>query len=222
LQMTAGLREGAGELYQGSIFDKGKVALAMPLVEAPGTGFRYGPVCWEVLAEMLHRKAVSRGEGLEEFLHRAVMRPLGLSSPNWRSDGRGRFYLSTGAELTVTDLGRLGRALGDLMEGRNVGGINAGTFQVMIRPSRVNPLFGGGVWRNRRGGREIEVEDHLDPPESSRFWQSVCLSRQQPADMVALIGSSGQRVFVWPAQGRVIARLGYSRRWKDGRLLSAV
>ncbi|MGB1128850.1 MAG: serine hydrolase domain-containing protein [Haloferula sp.] len=222
LQMTAGLKEGAGELYRRSIPDKGKVAIQLPLLDAPGTRFRYGPVCWEVLAELLHRKAVARGETLERFLHRAVMRPIRLNSPDWRSDNRGRFYLSTGTELTVTDLGRLGRTLGDLLSGRDAAGISAGAFQAMARPSRANPMFGGGVWRNRRGGREIEVEDELDPPKGPGFWRGACLSRQQPSGMVSLVGSSGQRVFIWPQEGRVIARLGYSRNWKDGALLRAV
>jgi len=222
LQMTAGLKEGAGELYRRSIADKGKVAIALPLLDAPGTRFRYGPVCWEVLAEVLHRKAVARGETLEKFLHRAVMRPIGLSSPDWRSDQRGRFYLSTGTELTVTGLGRLGRTLVDLLSGQDAAGISAGTFQAMARTSRANAMFGGGLWRNRRGGREIEIEDELDPPKSPGFWRSACISRQQPSNMVALVGSAGQRVFIWPTERRVIARLGYSRSWKDGTLLRVV
>lgn len=222
LQMTAGLKEGASELYRRSIADKGKVAVALPLLDAPGSRFRYGPVCWEVLAELLHRKCVASGETLERFLHRSVMKPMRLSSPDWRSDQRGRFYLSTGTELTVTDLGRLGRTLGELLSGRDAAGISAGAFQAMARPSRANPMFGGGLWRNRRGGREIEIEDELDPPKGPDFWKGACLSRHQPASLVALVGSSGQRVFVWPTEGRVIARLGYSRNWEDGPLLRVV
>jgi len=224
LQMTAGLKEGAGELYRRSIADKGRVAIALPLVDSPGSGFRYGPVCWEVLAELLHRKAVARGETLEKFLHRAVMRPIGLSSPDWRSDGRGRFYLSTGTELTITGMGRLGRTLADLLAGGDSAGISAGAFRNMTRPSRVNPMFGGGLWWNSRAGRgrEIEVEDYLDPPRGASFWQGACISRSQPSSMVALIGSAGQRVFVWPESRRVIARLGFSGSWQDGPLLRAV
>ena len=222
LQMTAGLKEGAGELYRRSIADKGKVAIALPLLDSPGTRFRYGPACWEVLAELLHRKAVARGETLEKFLHRAVMRPIGLSSPDWRSDQRGRFYLSTGTELTVTGLGRLGRTLGDLLSGRDAAGISAGAFRAMSRTSRANAMFGGGLWRNSRGGREIEIEDELDPPKSPGFWRSACISKRQPSTMVALVGSAGQRVFIWPTERRVIARLGYSRSWNDGTLLRAV
>ncbi len=224
LQMTAGLREGAGALYRRSIADKGKVAMSLPVVDEPGTRFRYGPACWEVLAECLHRKLVARGETLERFLHRAVMRPLRLSSPEWRSDAGGRFYLSTGAELNVTEMGRLGRAIGKLASGQQVAGISASAFRDVTRSSRANPMFGGGVWSNRKapGGREIEVEEVLDPPKDPGFWRSACLSRSQPSSMLALIGSAGQRVYVWPDEGRVIARLGYSGSWRDGTLLRVV
>lgn len=224
LQMTAGLEDGARALYRPGIGDKSRVALELAVVEEPGTRFRYGPACGEVLGEILQRKAAARGESLEGFLYRAVMRPLRLASPNWRADGRGRFFLSTGAELNITEMGRLGRALGELAAGRKVADIEPAAFREVTKPSRANPMFGGGLWSNRRAasGREIEIEQVLDPPREPDFWRSACLSRQQPASMLALIGSAGQRIYAWPDQGRVIARLGYSGSWRDGPLLRVV
>lgn len=224
LQMSAGLEDGAGVLYRRDIRDKGKVALGLRMVDSPGERFRYGPACWEVLAEVLHRKAVARGETLEGFLHRAVMRPVGLHSPDWRSDARGRFFLSTGAELTVTGLGRLGRVLVELLSGRDAAGIAAGDFRSVTKCSSANPMFGGGLWFNRHAGRgrPVEIEEVLDPPRDRSFWRSACVSNRQPASMVALVGSSGQRVFVWPDEGRVVARLGFSGSWRDLPLMAAV
>jgi hypothetical protein len=82
-------------------------------------------------------------------------------------------------------------------------------------------MFGGGLWRNT-GSREIEVEDALDPPAPTAFWQNACLSRRQPSDMVALIGSSGRRVFIWPREQLVIARHGVARSWRDVPFLGAL
>lgn len=222
LQMTAGLDGGAGQLYRRTIADKGKVAISLRQVDAPESVFRYGPACWEVLAEMMQRKLSSRGESLEGFLHRAVMRPIGLHSPDWRSDAKGRFYLSTGAELSVTDLGRLGRTIAALAAGNDRAGIAAGHFREVTRSSSVNPMFGGGVWRNTGRGRAVEVEEVIDPPKGRGFWSGACVSREQPASMLVLIGSAGQRVFVWPTENRVIARLGYSASWRDAALLRIV
>lgn len=224
LQMTAGLEDGARALYRRDISDKGKVALGLKLVDTPGVQFRYGPACWEVLAELLQRKSVARGETLERFLQRGVMRPIGLQSRDWRSDGKGRFFLSTGAELSVTDLGRLGRTLVELLSGRDAAGIRAGDFRMVTRTSSANPIFGGGLWRNRNAGRgrPVELEDVLDSPRPASFWKAACLSNRQPSSMVALIGSAGQRVFIWPQEGKVLVRLGFSGSWKDLPLMAVV
>lgn len=225
LQQTAGLEAGVAALYRNPA-DKGRNAIALRAVDEPGQVFRYGPACWEVLAELMHRKLAVRGDSLEGFLHRAVMSPLGLSSPKWRSDGKGRFYLSTGAELSVEELGKLGRAIAALLRGESAGGIDAGHFDAMTRPSVVNPIFGGGLWRNvharKSGAVEIKVEDSLDPPRGSEFWRSACLSTKHSTDLVALIGSSGRRVFIWPSQDRVVARLGVAASWKDRPFLNAL
>lgn len=220
LQQTAGLDAGVAALYRNPA-DKGRNAVALRCVDEPGTFFRYGPACWEVLAELLQRKLSARGESLEAYFHRAVMRPAGLGSPDWRSDRKGRFYLSTGAELSVEELGKLGLLLARLLTGENAGGFDAAQFSRLTRPSSANPMFGGGLWRNA-GRREIEVERALDPPAATSFWRDACLSRHQPAELVALIGSSGRRVFIWPRERRVIARHGVSGGWQDAPFLAAV
>ena len=225
LQQTAGLEAGVAALYRNP-YDKGRAAVALRLVDEPGTFFRYGPACWEVLAEMMQRKLAARGENLEKFLHRAVMRPIGLSSPDWRSDKKGRFFLSTGAEISVDELGRLGRTLGALLMGRSQDGFDPAVFARMTRTSAANPMFGGGLWRNtnarRTGSYPVEVEDSIDPPKSTTFWQGACLSKNQAAEMVALIGSSGRRVFIWPSEEKVVVRLGRGRSWRDAPFLSTI
>ncbi|WP_035611559.1 serine hydrolase domain-containing protein [Haloferula sp. BvORR071] len=225
LQQTAGLEAGVASLYRNPA-DKGRNALLLSVVDEPGSLFRYGPACWEVLGELLQRKLSSRGETLEKFLHRAVMRPVGLSSPNWRSDKKGRFFLSTGAEMSVEELGRLGRTLGKLLSGESTDGFDPEIFARMTRTSAANPIFGGGIWRNanarKAGAYPVEIEDVLDPPRGGGFWAGACMSLRQPASMVALVGSSGKRVFIWPGENRVVARLGRSSAWKDGPFLGTL
>ena len=221
LQMTAGLDEGVAELYRAKPRDKGAVAVSLPMKDKPGTVFRYGPACWEVLGEVLQRKCAAQGSNLEAFMHRGVVRPVGLTRGPWKPDGLGRSYLSTGAEATVTGLGRLGRTLLELMNGRDAAGFPAQGFREMTRVSPANPLFGGGLWRNR-GTHEIEVEEQLDGVRGAAFWSGACLSKHQPRSMAALIGSAGQRVYLWPDSGRVMVRLGYTPSWRDRPLLEAI
>lgn len=220
LQQTAGLEAGVAVLYRNPA-DKGRNAVALRAVDEPGSFFRYGPACSEVLAEFMQRKLSAAGESLEKFLHRAVMVPVGLGSPDWRSDKKGRFYLSTGAELSVDELGKLGRTIARLLAGECDAGFDPAHFARITRPSKTNPIYGGGLWRNT-GRREIEVEDALDPPAATTFWQDACLSRRQPSDLVALIGSSGRRVFIWPREQIVIARHGVARSWSDRIFLARV
>lgn len=220
LQQTAGLEAGVAALYRNPA-DKGRNAVALSVVNEPGSFFRYGPACSEVLAELMQRKLSARGESLEKYLHRSVMVPIGLGSPDWRSDKKGRFFLSTGAELSVDELGKLGRTIGGLLRGESPDGFDPAHYARVTRASAANPMFGGGLWRNA-GGREIEVEDALDPPASTGFWQGAGLSRRQSRDFYALIGSSGRRVFIWPREQVVIARHGVARSWRDGPFLRAI
>ena len=220
LQQTAGLEAGVAALYRNPA-DKGRNAIALRAIDEPGSFFRYGPACSEVLAELMQRKLSARGETLEKYLHRSVMVPIGLGSPDWRSDKKGRFYFSTGAELSVDELGKLGRTIGRLLAGESHDGFDAPHYARVTHASAANPMFGGGLWRNA-GSREIEVEDALDPPASTAFWQGAGLSRRQPRDFYALIGSSGRRVFIWPREQVVIARHGVARSWRDGPFLRAL
>lgn len=224
LQQVSGLESGAKALYRGTLANKGKVAIALPQIDPPGVVFRYGPSHWEVLAELLARKCEARGDTLEGLINRAAMRPIGISSRDWRSDQAGRFYLSTGAELNITDLGRLGRVIGRLLNGRNSAGISARSFEKMSKTSTANPMFGGGLWRNRgvRSGRVVEIEQVLDPTRSSAFWQGACLAKNHTASLVMMVGSSGKRVYIWPESDRVVARLGYRSSWGDRPLLDVL
>lgn len=219
LQQTSGLEAGSSALYHRPLADKGRVALSLRIVDAPGSQFRYGASHWEVLAEFLQRKLGD--ETLEHFIAGKVMGPIGLHSPKWRSDLKGRCFLSTGAELTVEDLGKLGRTLAKLLRGERADGFDPGVFSDVTKSSAANPIYGGGLWKNVRAssGRTMEIEDVLDPPRSSSFWSGACLSKRHPSDLVALVGSAGQRVFIWPAKDQVFVRLGRSPQWKDGALL---
>lgn len=217
LQMTAGLEPGGPEVA-------GEAAVARRVIREPGSRFRECPACWEVLGEVLGRKLAARGANLEEFVRRAVTEPWGLWSGDWRRDGRGRMRLSSGARLSVTELGRLGRGLAALQSGRDFGGIGSGAWRAVARPSRANPIYGGGLWRNSRAARggEIDVLAASGTVREPSFWARAALSREQPASLVAAVASDGRRLYVWPQQARVVVRLGASPEWSDRAFLGVV
>lgn len=223
--MTAGFDPGAGTLYRNKHPDKGKAAINLPLLDAPGTRFRYGPACWEVLGEVLHRKLSAQGSTVEKYIQR-VMRRVGLSTPDWRADGAGHYYLSTGARFSVRDLGKYGRVLGRLASGENDAGLDALIFRDLASPRMANPMFGAGIWWNRNGGRNgasaIEPERVLDGARDPGFWNRACLSTSADPGWFALVGSGGKRVYVLPSRELVIVRMGTAYGWNDGAFLDTV
>lgn len=226
LQQVSGLEAGVIPLYRNQPADKGSAAVTLRCADAPGTVFRYGPAHWELLAEIMRRKLSGRGESLPAFMSRAVMRPIGLNRNDWRSDRGDNPYFSTGTQLNVIELGRLGKTISRLAAGKDSDGFTAEAFSAMTRPSSVNPMFGGGLWRNTNANRSeamtIQVERSIDSPLPASFWNRACLSTRQPPGLIALIGSGGRRIYIWPEQDRRIARLGSSPSWSDATLLSQI
>lgn len=225
VNQSAGLAPSPRALYHGVLPDKGRVALRLPLVDSPGSRFRYGPACWEVLAELMHRKLNIQGNTLESFVSRTIGR-MGVSSPEWRSDGKGRFYLSTGAAFSVADLGRIGQVIGHLASGRSDAGLDASVFRDLSSPRPANPMFGAGIWRNRNAGKPgafaVEPEKVLDGVYAPSFWRRACLDTQASSHWLAMVGSGGKRVYILPANGLVIARLGRSYAWSDRAFLTSL
>ncbi len=225
VNQSAGFPPSPGPLYHGTIRDKGKVAVSLHAADPPGAVFRYGPASWEILAELLHRKLAARGSSLEAFVARTFRR-IGMSSPDWRKDGSGRWYLSTGAAFSVRDLGRLGRTIGSLARGADASGLGASVFRDLSSPRSANPMFGAGIWWNRNarraGAYAVEPERVLDGVRGPDFWRLACLSPAIDPDWLALVGSGGKRVYVLPEKDLVIARLGRAYGWDDGAFLRSV
>ncbi len=225
VNQSAGFAPSVGPLYRGKIRDKGHVAVSLPLVDAPGTRFRYGPACWEILAEVLHRKLSANGGTLEKFIDRVTGR-IGLRSRDWRRDGKDRYYLSTGAEYSVRELGKLGRTLGHLAKGENDAGLDSGIFRDLASPRGANPMFGAGIWWNRNaakgGAIPIEPERMLDGVHDPGLWSRACLSPRVDPGWLTVVGSGGKRVYVLPEKDIVIARLGRASGWNDGAFLEGV
>lgn len=224
VNQTAGFPTGVAALYRGSIPDKGKVALALPLVDTPGEQFRYGPASSEILAEVLHRALRERGSNTEIYL-REIMGRIGVSSPAWRKDGSGRFYLSTGAEFAVQDLGRLGQVVAKLANGTDAAGLKAGVFHDLASPRPANPMVAAGLWWNRNSAKSgafpIEPERHLDTVSPASFWQRACMGTGVDPGWLAMVGSGGKRVYVLPSSDLVIVRLDRATAWNDAALLRA-
>jgi hypothetical protein len=59
---------------------------------------------------------------------------------------------------------------------------------------------------------EIDVEEAISRRAS---WDRLCLSRSAPSDMIAMVGSRGQRVYVSSSKRLIIVRLGSEPGFRD-------
>lgn len=218
LNQTSGLAPMSAEFYSTGLRDKARV---LKMLEPPrrSRGFAYGPSHWEVLnGEM----ALSHGEKLEGWMRKFVPGARANVLVRWRRDGRGRAFFSTGARMSARELLPAGREVLAGM-GRGRGRWPAEVRQWLASGTPQNRMYAMGFWLNRAAGgvsaREIPVESSLIPPPSAEFWRHGCLSREAPTDLIAMIGSGGQRVYVVPSRNLIIIRLSRGGRFSDAEFL---
>lgn len=223
LDSCSGLPPGDRELYSARPVDKGLAALRLRPVHSPGSVFQYGPSSWEALGEFLKRRLPEHGASLPGFLADTVSR-LGIRPTDWRRDGMGTPYLSTGMVCGLNDLGRLGSVFADLASGNDRVGVSAAVFDDLTVRRPANPMFSAGIWWNRNarmsGARAVEPERSLNGVKTPAFWRNACLHPAARPEWSALVGSGGTRVYLLPSESVVIAVARAGDSWSDAAMLS--
>jgi CubicO group peptidase (beta-lactamase class C family) len=218
LNQTSGLEPMSGEFYSDGLEDKQRVFRQMKPARNPRS-FVYGASHWEVLAEEI---ALVHGTPLGAWIRRFVPGAKPEILARWRRDGKGRMFFSTGARMSARELLPAAQAVLAGM-GRGHGKWPSEIRSLLFSGTRQNEMYALGFWLNRLaasdGSREIDVENSLDPPPPSAFWRKGCLAKSAPCDLLAMIGSGGQRVYVVPSRGLVIIRFGSGARFSDAEFL---
>lgn len=215
LNQISGLQPAHREFYSQGLKDKGPVLAELARNE--GGNFAYGPSHWEVLAEEIAQR---RGSSLEGWIRKFVPGASPRAVARWTRDGKGRLFFSTGARMHATELLPAGRAVLD--------GLLRAKWPAEVRSAltigtAANRMYALGFWLNRGASepdaREIDVEAALQRGQTAGFWRTGCLSRAAPSDLLAMIGTRGQRVYVVPSRDLVIIRLGDGRGFSDAEFL---
>ncbi|MDD2676536.1 MAG: serine hydrolase [Methylacidiphilaceae bacterium] len=218
LNFTSGL-EPAFFLHTDAIENRNSRALFLPLLARPGQAFLYGPASLQVFHEFFQRRLLPRQENPTHFLETRVLRPMGLGRQRYLEDGAGNPLLATGFLLRA----RQWAAIGDVLVHRGAPIVPPEILEEALRGSPVNSAFGMGFWNNRAaawpGAREVNVEAMLSRPWRSQDWRNACLWRGGPTDLVAAVGSHGQRLYAIPSQGLIVVRQGYSDLFSDADFL---
>jgi CubicO group peptidase (beta-lactamase class C family) len=216
LNQISGLPAAAREFYSQGLKDKEPV-LGRLRAKGNGRGFVYGPSHWEVLAEEI---GVQRGPSVDGWVRKFVpgARPEALA--RWTRDDKGRLFLSTGARMDANDLLPAGR---EVLEGVQRGKWPPEVRAMLAQGTQANRMYALGFWLNRAAGgpgaREIDVEDSLGRDQSAEFWSNACLSRNAPSDLLAMIGTRGQRMYIVPSRNLVVIRQGDGRGFSDAEFL---
>lgn len=222
LDQTSGLNPGYETFYRPNLKDKQAAVARLSSVAKPGTTFAYGPAHYEALELVLCRKLK---QPPLPWINSVLLQPLGIPTAGWRRDREGTPYFSAGAHACATQLLAVGQVV--RKEGwRWIFPIfSSPVFREAVQGSDANPAYGGGLWNNSRASQKDavsrDVEEAITAGLGRQDWQRTCLSREAPSDLLAMVGSYGQRVYIVPSQRLVIVRQGRESGFRDPDFLAA-
>lgn len=218
LNQTDGI-EPLPHLHSDSIRDRNAVAVQLPIVAAPGSAFAYGPSHLQIFNEVLRRKL--HGRSTISYIQENVLSPLGLTSLEFKKDGRGNPLPASGFELTAREWAHFGElVLGHgSYNGKQI--VPTNLLNQAFTGSGANPSYGLTLWLNRQApnGQEIDYEKELDFKWQRANWFGICFCRAAPSDMVVALGSDYQRLFIIPSLNALIVRQGMSAKFSDSYFL---
>ena len=183
--------------------DMADYATAQPLEAEPGSRFEYSSNTTVILADIAARALTestnpdARRKAVADYLQARLFGPLGMTSAVPEFDRSGTLIGGSLIHATARDWARLGELL------RNKGSLKGEQLiprawvEEMVEPSPASPHYGLQTWLNRP---LPDGEEHPLFPDRA------------PHSAFSLIGHMGQYVFVSPAQGLTVVRLGHSNR----------
>jgi CubicO group peptidase (beta-lactamase class C family) len=202
-------------LHETQSGDRDATAIRARMVAEPGSAFIYGPAALQVFHQVLKEKL--RGDSPTHYLERRVLHRLGLGSQRYLADRVGNPLLATGWILSARQWAKLGHLV--LVNGAPV--ISRNSLEQCWRGTTANRAFSLGWWNNHAApsGREFDFEEMLIPRWQNQDWRDACLCRDAPSDLVACIGSEGQRLYVIPSLQLILVRQADGGSFSDAHFL---
>jgi CubicO group peptidase (beta-lactamase class C family) len=214
LSQTSGLEPGTDIID--SARDQMKAALRVPLIDAPGTRFHYGPVGYQAFGEILKRKLEPSGRSVEGYMKSRVFRPLGIEIASWKHDDAGNPLMHAGLWLTAEEWAKFGEFINLQAQTHRKILVEPDLFAILFKPHEANPAYGLSFWLNRPQpeDREQKMTELLPAIDGEQ------LDADGPRDIYAALGTSHQRLYVIPSKDLVIVRFAYGSSFSDQDFLS--
>ena len=218
LNFTSGMAPQDG-LHEDGLTNRDAQAIRAALDATPGSQFIYGPASLQVFHALLKRKLAAKDETPTHFLERRVLRPLGLGPQRYVADKAGNPLLAAGFMLSADQWLSMGQLM--LRGGKPV--VSSTAFQQCLQGTAANPAFGLGLWNNhlasRSEGREVDIQKLLMLKWPKQSWRNACLCKSAPADLIASIGSHGNRLYAVPSMDLLVLRQGARSSFTDADFL---
>lgn len=223
LQQVSGLAPGYDTIYAHNVRNKNKIAVSLPLEAEPGSQFRYAPSNYELIEELLRRKLATRGATPLGYLKQRILTPLGVRPAEWRCDRSGNPFFSAGAHLTARDVAKIGEFIRTKGRVWLLPLLPATVFGAAFTGTPANSMYGLSFWlnanRNRPGADPISIEDSLGNARPSDAWSRSSICSVAPDDLIAMVGSGGERCYVVPSCKLVVVRFGKGSNFSDAEFL---
>ena len=195
--------------------DVSRAALGLAAETRPGT-FNYNNANMQIAGTALSRalKQAKRGD-YASYLSASLWCPLGNADASlWLEHAGGEPRYFAFLDASVRDWARVGELIRLNGQWHGKALLPAEWIAEMTKPSPANPNYGLGIWR---GSPWVKARRYSKEVSMTATHSEAYLAD----DVVYLDGFGGQRVYVVPSAGLVIARSGEtSKTWDDAVLVN--
>lgn len=194
-------------------------AVALEPVAEPGRRFIDDRAPYVLFGEIARRKLAARGRALDiaAFLKSRVLDDIGCAPMTWGRTREGAPMLDDGMQTSLRAWAQAGELLrrDGIYRAREL--LSRQAILETRQGSFAEPRAGIGLWLMGAAGRGASAPEMRAP---SDLWRT---NPTPPADLVMTAGAQGQRMYVAPSLGLVVARAGQGgERWSDAAFLGAV
>ena len=214
LSHTSGLDPDGDLIYPAR--DQLSAAVAVHLIDPPGSRFHYGAVGYQAFGEILRRKLRAKDTSVEDWLRDKIFDPLDIDIADWKHDDAGNPLIHSGLSLSAKQWAKFGEFINRVETGRQKQLVTSQSLAMLFTGHGANPAYGMGFWLNR-------------PPPIPRLQRisvlQLAIDGDQlypdgPKDLIAAIGSEKQRLYMIPSLDLVVVRFGHETAFSDGDFLS--